>query len=335
MTAKHEGFNSSELGFSMRERAIRPLTGEVFLAKIPPAEVEKSQFAHINCDGYGLVRKSVTSRDDWPKIDILPEVASSRLGIPVEDAMATQIFRDGICNYRCWYCFVDFRYLTGNPQYGSFVTPDRMVEMYQNQSDRPSILYLTGGQPDLLPEWPLWTMKALEKRGLDSSTYLWQDDNLSSDFLWRYVDREGIDYMRNNKNYGRSACLKGFSKQSFYENTGSAPANFETQVDVLGRLVKEGFDIYPYLIMLTTEIDAAQREIPQLMDRLRGIHENLPLKVFPSKVVEFDQTSKRIDPKQRTMMQNQHAILDIWLSELDRRYTSQQISQPKSQISLS
>lgn len=331
---KEQGFDSRIWGDRLRERAIRPLTKEVMLAKIPPEEVQGSKYAHINCDGYGLVRRSVTARPDWPKIDIVPELAAAKLGVTESETMSTQIFRDGICNFRCWYCFVDYKYMAANPRYGQFMTADNMVEMYATEQDRPKVLCLSGGQPDLLPEWTKWTMEALEARGMDKNTYLWQDDNLSSDSLWRHMSRPDIDYMRQYRNYGRAACLKGISPQSFYENTGSAPQNFETQLRTLKGIVDEGFDVYPYLVMLTSDLQAAHTDVRSLVDRLQQIHHYLPLKVFPSKVVEFPQTTRRMQPQQHNMLTNQSDVLDIWSEELAQRYSGPELSYPKSQISL-
>jgi hypothetical protein len=128
--------------------------------------------------------------------------------------------------------------------------------------------------------------------------------------------------------------IKGISPQSFYENTGSSPGNFETQLSTLKGVVDEGFDVYPYLVMLTSDLKAAETDIPQLVDRLQAIHAYLPLKVFPSKVVEFPQTSKRMGTDQQQMLTNQRDVLGIWTNEMTRRYSGAELSYPKSQISL-
>ena len=163
---EREGFDSLQLAAYYRERIIRPQTREVFLSKIPKAEVEGSTHAYINCEGYGMVRRSTTQRSDWPDIDILPNLVPSKLGITREEAETTQIFRLGACNFRCWYCFVDFRYLKSNPEYGDFMSVEKMVDLYQAQENAPKIIYLTGGQPDLAPEWTFWMMEELDRKSV-------------------------------------------------------------------------------------------------------------------------------------------------------------------------
>ena len=53
------------------------------------------------------------------------------------------------------------------------------------------VLDLTGGQPDLVPEWILWMMCELRARGLERKVYVWSDDNLSNDYFWRFLSETG------------------------------------------------------------------------------------------------------------------------------------------------
>jgi len=52
---------------------------------------------------------------------------------------------------------------------------------------------LSGGQPDLTPEWIPWMMEELNNRGLTDKVYLWSDDNLSNDYFWKYLSDAEID----------------------------------------------------------------------------------------------------------------------------------------------
>ena len=58
---------------------------------------------------------------------------------------------------------------------------------------------LTGGQPDLTPEWVPWMIQEIRARGLEDTVYLWSDDNLSTDYFWRYLSTNDIDLVRNAK----------------------------------------------------------------------------------------------------------------------------------------
>lgn len=333
----HEkGIDPTKMADYFREKAFRPNTKEVFISKIPPEELAGSTFAKINCDGYGILRKSVTNRaEDWPEINILSEVASSKLGVAPDDLKTTQIFRNGACNYRCWFCFVDFQYLKCNPELGDYKTAEELLDLHTKEPEPARIISLTGGQPDITPEWTLWTMQALEQKNMQDTHYLWQDDNLSSYSLWNHLKPEEIEHMRNYKNYGRATCIKGISPENFYKNTNSAPANFYRQIDVLKKLVIEGFDIYTYLILLEEDVVHAQKAIPLLLDTIqKDVHPNMPLRIFPSKVVEYNETIKRSNPIRERMLQNQYALLEIWNSEMEKRFSAKEREVPKSQVNL-
>lgn len=335
MNTERSGFDSIQLANLYRERIVRSQTREVFLSKIPQADVEGSTHAYINCDGYGMVRRSTTQRSDWPDIDILPNLVPQKLGITREEAETTQIFRLGACNFRCWYCFVDFRYLKASPEHGDLISVEKMVDLYQAQEYPPKIIYLTGGQPDLAPEWTLWMMEELEKRDLDDKVFLWQDDNLSSTALWDHLTPEQIQKMAHYPLYARATCLKGISPETFAPNTGANGRFFDLQIETLSRLVREGFDIYTYLTLLSPNLDHAKTTLPLLMDRLREeVHPLMPLRIFPSKVVAFDQTTKRMDNSNRAMLVNQKDLLEIWNEELANRYTQAEIATHPTNIAL-
>src|SRR5439155_27180345 len=118
-------------------------------------------------------------------------------------------------NWRCWYCFVPYTLLSASRKYSEWLTADELVEMYLAEPDRPPMIDLTGGQPDLVPEWAPWMMRALSDRGLDGSVYLWSDDNLSSDYLRRYLSDAELELMQSYRSYGRVGCFKGYDPVSF------------------------------------------------------------------------------------------------------------------------
>lgn len=332
---KEGGFDSVALGESFRKKILRPESREVFISKIPVEEMIGSTHAYVNCDGFGIVRQTVTQRPDWPDIDILPELVPQKLAISADEASQTQIFRVGACNFRCWYCFVDFRYLKAEPSRGEFKSPGNLLDLYQQEEVQPRTIYLTGGQPDLVPEWTLWMMQELEQRGMDRSHFLWQDDNLSSLFLFDKLTPDELDYVGNYENYARATCIKGISPESFSANTGAAPEYFDLQIEALRRLVASGIDTYTYITLLGDSVDKARKDIPALMDDIqRKVHPNMLLRVFPSKVIGFTQTTQRANDNQQIMMTNQSAMLDIWREELARRYSLEMLALPKSAVPL-
>ena len=102
--------------------------------------------------------------------------------------MTAQVFQNAICSWRCWYCFVDYSLLSGDLTKSDFKTCAELVDLYSTEKELPPIIDLSGGQPDLVPEWALWFADEIKRRSMETSVYLWSDDNLSNDYLWRYLD---------------------------------------------------------------------------------------------------------------------------------------------------
>jgi uncharacterized Fe-S cluster-containing radical SAM superfamily protein len=92
-------------------------------------------------------------------------------------------------------------------------------------------------------------MRALRDAGLDRSTYLWTDDNLSTDFLFEALSSADRDLLCGYANYGRVCCIKGFDSRSFAFNTRASPADFGRQFDILRRVIGLGIDVYGYVTL--------------------------------------------------------------------------------------
>ncbi|HET9896708.1 MAG TPA: radical SAM protein [Streptosporangiaceae bacterium] len=137
----------------------------------------------VNCGGYGRIRhfSSATSRG-WPPnpLPVLP--AAEALGLPPGGPMRAQVFQNAVCNWRCWYCYVPLSLLSGSERRARWFTAAELVDLYLTEPGRPTILDLSGGQPDLIPEWVAWTLQALADRGADD-VYVWSDDNLSGPYF--------------------------------------------------------------------------------------------------------------------------------------------------------
>jgi len=138
--------------------------------------------------------------------DSLPiDPACQSLGVPASNVLRAQVFQNAVCNWRCWYCYVPFNLLSANTKHARWVTPEELTALYQAENDPPRVIDLTGGQPDLTPEWVPWMMHALRSAGLDKTTYLWSDDNLSNDYFWQYLTPDDIRTIREYEHYGRVA----------------------------------------------------------------------------------------------------------------------------------
>ena len=274
-----------------------------------------------NCAGFGRVRHFYRYTNSLP-ID----PAQKALGVGKTDLLRAQVFQLSACNWRCWYCFVDFPLLSADPNHASWLTTDELVKLYADQHDRPQVIDLTGGQPDLAPEWIPWMMRSLKGFGLDKSTYLWSDDNLSTDFFWRYLNEDDLELISSYHNYGRVGCFKGFDEVSFSYNTSAAPELFDQQFILIKRLVYLGLDQYCYTTFTTPDIHIIKDKMARFVDRLQNIDPMLPLKTIPLEVKGFYANSKRLAKTPSDIIENQYVAIDAWREELDRRYNNEQLS---------
>ena len=207
-------------------------------------EQEKDLTEAANCDGFGRIRhfRRKTS-PGWPlnPLPIDPARAALRLG--PQDEIRAQVFQNAACNWRCWYCFVPFNLLSADPAHSTWLSPSELFQLFLKEDDRPLILDLSGGQPELVPEWTYWMIEEIERNGLRGQVYLWSDDNLSCDYFWRYLNPAQQEAVAKYPFYGRVACFKGFDDESFAFNTRAEKSWFDRQFDLMQRLVRSGMDV--------------------------------------------------------------------------------------------
>src|SRR5260370_38511535 len=120
-------------------------------------EQEKDFSESANCRGFGrLPHFRRTTNTGWP-INPLPIAPACRaLGLGPVDVLRAQVFQNAVCNWRCWYCFVDFKLLAASRKHSEWLTPRELLDLYMAEPDPPPMIDLTGGQPNLTPEWVPW-----------------------------------------------------------------------------------------------------------------------------------------------------------------------------------
>lgn len=275
-----------------------------------------------NCGGFGRVRhfRRATSAG-WPENPLPIDPASRALGLCSEEVLRAQVFQNAVCNWRCWYCFVDFKLLAANRQYSDWLSAGKLVDLFLAEPNRPRMIDLTGGQPDLTPEWVPWMMAELTSRGLDREVYLWSDDNLSNDYFWRYLSEEQRELVASYPKYGRVCCFKGFDAESFSFNTRAAPALFDRQFDLMSRLVALGIDVYAYATFTGPTCDDISGSVRKFIDRLQEIDERLPLRTVPLEVRVFTPVKGRMDTAREAALVHQQIAIATWSEEITRRFT--------------
>jgi hypothetical protein len=138
----------------MRARGIDLADGNLRVSRLTGSEQEQDLSEPANCNGLGRIRhfRRETS-PGWPSNPLPIEPAARALGVAAPHAMEAQVFQNAVCNWRCWYCYVDFELLSGRADRSVLISADALVKLYLAEADRPLVIDLSGGQPDLVPEW--------------------------------------------------------------------------------------------------------------------------------------------------------------------------------------
>jgi hypothetical protein len=193
------------------------------------------------------------------------------------------------------------------------------------------VIDLSGGQPDLTPEWIVWMMRELEARNLSNKVYLWSDDNLSNDYLLRYLSKDDLEYMRHYRMYGKVCCFKGFDEQSFAFNTAAAPALFSRQFEVFKSHMSLGLDLYGYATFTSQQADNVKGSMISFVDKLQRIHHNLPLRTIPLEIRSFAPMKDRND-ENANIIQSQ--AIEQWNIEIEKRFSPTERQRPICEVPL-
>jgi uncharacterized Fe-S cluster-containing radical SAM superfamily protein len=307
---------------SLRQRGLKREQKQVLVTNFSGSEQEKDLSLPANCGGFGRIHHFYRRQaPGWPDNPLPIDPALHALGLAHADSIKAQVFQNAICSWRCWYCFVDFDLLSANQKHSAFKTSGELLDLYLAEPERPVLIDLSGGQPDLVPEWLLWFVEELDKRSLASNIYLWSDDNLSNDYLSRFLSATEIARIASFQNYGRVGCFKGFDSHSFAFNTKADPALYSQQFRLMKRLISWGFDVYGY-VTLTSDSDAnLEQQIADFVDRLQTqVDPIFPLRTFPLRIRVFTPTHPRVGDAQRRSLEVQEVAVALWLSELRKRF---------------
>jgi uncharacterized Fe-S cluster-containing radical SAM superfamily protein len=330
-----KSIDTAKFSSHLRDKGIIVSEKKVLISSFGGTEQAKDITEPTNCNGFGRIRHfKLGTGKNWP-INPLPIYpAAKALGFKFDSEIRAQVFQNSICNWRCWYCFVDYSLLSGDRNHSEFFSCDELLDMYLLQEDPPPMIDLTGGQPDLTPEWIPWMMESLIKRGLSKSIFLWSDDNLSNDYLWRYLNDEQLNLMKTYEMYARVCCFKGIDEESFTLNTKADSSLFQNQFDLCSRLLSLGIDLYCYITITAKTTTNFERVIPELLDKLQNIHPLLPLRTIPLEILEFTPVKARMTDVFSDMIQGQYKAIEIWQKELQHRFTSDELRRVITDINI-
>ena len=319
--------DTDKFSSTLRAKSVDTANRRLPITRLGGSEQEDDFTVPANCGGLGRIRhfKRETS-NGWPANPLPIDPASRALNLSPHDSIRAQVFQNASCNWRCWYCYVPFPLLNGDPSKAEWVSPAELVDRYLEVDDRPSVIDLTGGQPDLVPEWVPWMMEELQARGLQDEVYLWSDDNLSNDYFWRYLSEAQREVVERYRNYGKVLCFKGFDEESFEFNTRAEGSLLDRQFGLCDRYLQTQIDIYGYATFTTPSRTDIARKMMHFVDKLQSLAVNLPLRVIPLEIRSFTPVSDRMTEVHKAAIANQSVAIDAWKNELSKRFSSEKLA---------
>ena len=326
--------DTAKVSADYRRLAVDVEKRRLLITKFQGTAQEKDLTEPSNCLGYGRIHHFRRGGGSWPENPLPIDPACKALGMPRTDDLRAQVFQNAVCNWRCWYCFVDFKLLNANRKFSDWLSAANLIDLYLDQEDRPPMIDLSGGQPDLTPEWVPWTMRALKERGMDKEVYLWSDDNLSNDYFWRFLSEHDREMIASYPSYGRVCCFKGFDADSFSFNTRADPALFEQQFELVQKLLTTGIDMYAYVTFTTPNANAVVDRIKRFLDRLQTVHENLPLRTIPLEIRIYNPVEPRLNQVNRRAHDNQWVAMEAWQEVIAERFSSYERSRCVTEVSV-
>ena len=115
----------------LREKAIKIKEREIIISNFLGSFQEGDIKAGINCKGFGRMRTTaIEPEPGWLNTKLPHEPASFKLDIPIKDLELSQIFQTAVCNYNCWFCYVDPLLLRGSLKWARFFTSDELLNMF-------------------------------------------------------------------------------------------------------------------------------------------------------------------------------------------------------------
>ncbi len=315
------------LASRFRSRLLKASEEKVLISRLSSSKSDQDEYTVVNCAGYGRVRefknyKLYLERTVFPDRPVRPNFR----GYPPSDVVTSQVFQLAACNWRCWYCFVDDDRLSADRRRGKYFSAQELVDLYLNEPNRPDIIDLSGGQPDLVPEWTLWMVEECDRRSMLGTTHIWIDDNLSNDFLFRYLSPKNISRLAGIPRLSRMGCFKGFDELSFSFTTLASPQKFDRQFEMAKRIIDAGFRFYAYATFTTPDVAGLDRRMHAFVDRLQSVHELLPLWTTPLRIHTFAVTAIRKNERRAASLSHQLTAFSVWDEELRRRYSSKILS---------
>lgn len=180
--------------------------------------------------------------------------------------------------------------MNGLNRNSKFFSAKELVDMYLSLDVPPKNIDISGGSPDLVPEFIYWFLKELENRGLMGKVSIWVDSNLEYEHF-RTLSPDVVSYIAEFPNIMFLCSLKGWDEESASLNARSKNV-FKNQIKGIEFLIKSKIPFYFYLTFVSVNSKITP-DIKELFRILYCIDRSVPLRAIVLKVSSFSAMSSK------------------------------------------
>jgi uncharacterized Fe-S cluster-containing radical SAM superfamily protein len=265
------------------------------------------------------IRHSATLSDS-------PVTAAAKLGGHWSDHNLAAITHVGACNFRCKYCYVSFRHLSGQDGFAGDATTlvadfKRVRQELAEIGKSLTILRISGGEPLLAPGLVSEVYQQFEPSSLLGECVLKVESNLSAlPFSYRQLDSEG-----------RASLRTAAGQVTLHATLHARPGERDWPLirDGLRLAVEIGFDLYPAIGGTGWSVE----DLRQLAAELEATAHHLSrrLAVRPFRLSYASRYDRRVDA---TDSQESVAASVVWEGILREITGSEYLATPRHEVEL-
>ena len=304
-----------------RCNAINLESQKVLFANLLDTAESKDQYHRINCEGFGRIR-SFSNFSMHLESDVLSKRKFNRLG-STAGSYTSQVFQVAMCDLHCWYCFVDKSNRNGSNMSSKYLSANELLDLCIDNGEYPKNIDISGGSPDLVPEFVLWILEAVEQRGLKGKISIWVDSNLNSKYYETCLSKPDLEYISNFPNFRFLCSLKGWNEESAYFNSGMT-GTFQQQLDCLRFFVEHKMNLYLYVTLISSKIPT-EKDLRKLFDLLYDIDKDLPTYTIPLGIKPFHAVTDKAKRNILGSWSSQINCAKIWDTILLEHYNASYI----------
>lgn len=269
----------------MRNRIYRKTDGAVLFANLLGTKEAEDAYHKINLGGFGRIR-SFQNFQMHIDTGLVVQRKFVRLNSDGKKSSnySSQVFQVGGCPLRCRYCFVDSKNLNGTNPNSRFFLPADIVQMFLTVWPDIRNLDISGGSPDLCPEFVFELLREIELSGLYGKITVWVESNLDMLYYSR-LPKEMIRYIAAFPNLRFLCSIKGWDNASVRFNTRYL-TSFDKQIEGLKFLNLWHIPLSLYLTFIGDRIPELD-DIINLYSVLNEIHNEIPERCIPLYIKRF------------------------------------------------